>query len=131
MSNLGRFEREPTPLKFKVEDMVMGYHSGHSVWMLVAGKIVKVNQATGLFGHNSYEVELIDELLDEDIKKKCILTLEEGETRPFNRDRVLKAIEYWKNEMRLRGEASEEHIKMRKELYPEDYQDKERLKGEL
>lgn len=124
---IGAFDREEKePLKFKVEDKIMGYHTGHGAWILVAGKIVSAKQPMSYIYDNEYEVELIPELLDDSMKEGTTFHLPEKEARPFDGVRVLQAIEHWKNEMRLRADAAQEHIKMLKLLYPENYKDEKK-----
>lgn len=127
---VGTFEREEKePLKFKVEDKIMGYHTtGYGALMLVAGEIVGAEQSTDYLHDNEYEVKLIPELLDDSMKEGVTYHLPEKEARPFDGVRVLRAIEHWKNEMRLKADASGEHIKMLKLLYPENYKDEKKEK---
>lgn len=118
------FERqEKEPLKFKVGDKIMGYYTGHGAWVLVAGEIVEAKQSGTYLQDNNYDVRLIPELLDDSMKEGVTFQLSEKEARPFDETRALQAIKHWKNEMRLRAEAHEEHVMMLKLLYPENYQD--------
>lgn len=117
-----RFEKDkPDPAEFKVGDKIMGYHFGLGAMMLVAGEVVEVEQPLSVFSQNSYEVKIIKEILDEDMKEGITLALKEDEATSFDEERIKKAIIHWKNEMRLRAESGKEHLLMLKELYPEDY----------
>lgn len=120
---MARFERnEKDKLLYHIGDMVMGMHSGIGANFFVAGKIIGTKQPASVFESNSYEVELIDELITAgEMVKGTTLSLNEKEIAMFDKERCLKAIEHWRNDLRLRGEAYQEYLKMIRELYPEKY----------
>lgn len=119
-------KQEKDPLKFRIGDKIMGYHTGPGIWTLVAGEIVDAKQSNSYIRDNEYNVRLIPELLDNGMKEGVIFHIPENKARPFDEVRVLQAIKHWKNEIRLRAEALEENISMLKLLYPEDYKDEKK-----
>lgn len=114
------FERtEKIPLEFKVGDKIMGFHVSNGIWALVAGEIVNTIQSANYLRDNTYEVNIIPELRENRIEGT--FRIDEKEAVPFDDTIILSIVKHWKNELRLRAEAVEEHNKMLKLLYPENY----------
>lgn len=105
---MGRFDKDPEPLKYNIGQKVMGYHEGIGGNFFVAGTIIECEQSTNLFSPNSYKVYGIDI----DIGGH----LNENEIILFDQELFEKVYSEWKKWVNMHADASETYTKFRQML---------------
>ncbi len=130
-----RKEKDIPPLKYKIGDKIMGYHSNVGWHGLVGGEIIEVEQSKSYLSDNEYKIKLEPELCGNDNNgKKEVFTgfLAEGEAQPFKQDVWDRAVDHYIEQGLLQEKAYLESIRMHRALRgePDNISD-EQLKKEL
>lgn len=125
-----RKENELLPLKYKVEDKIMGFHINIAGDMLVGGIIVEVKQSTSYLDDNEYKVKIEPELCSGDTD--LFWWIDEKEAQPFKQDVWDRSVIHWKRHLELKKKSYLEYVRMHKSLrgLPDDMGDSE-LEKEL
>ena len=123
--------KEKKPLKYSMGSQLMGYED---IGGLVAGRVVEIRQSSSHVSDNEYRLQLDPRTVREEIvegsEKKIIdqWWIEEKEAVPFNEERFAKALVFYQKKREALKMVREAYIDMRKELYPEEYAEKEEVK---
>lgn len=115
-----RKKEDIIPLKYKVGDKIMGYHSSIGCHVLVGGTVVEVEQSGSYLNENRYKVTLEPELCDGEKVKEVTWWIDENEVQLFKQDLWDRAVNHWKTHGELNRKSYLEFIRMHRALRGEN-----------